>query len=92
MTRAIRKHLRDFIAILFLVVVAAGVAGYILSNQRFYLPAWVPVVGSDFYEVEAEFATGQAVVPGQIPRAAAGSAARPPRGAFGSGRLRGKLA
>jgi phospholipid/cholesterol/gamma-HCH transport system substrate-binding protein len=63
--RAIRKHLRDFIAILFLVIVAAGTAGYILSNQRFYLPAWVPGLGSDFYTVEAEFETGQAVVPGQ---------------------------
>jgi len=65
MRQAIRKHLRDFIAILFLVVVAAGVAGYILSNQRFYLPAWVPGIGSDFYTVDAEFETGQAVVPGQ---------------------------
>ena len=65
MRRAIRKHLRDFVAILFLVVVAAGVAGYILSNQRFYLPDWVPAVGSDFYTIEAEFETGQAVVPGQ---------------------------
>ena len=65
MTRAIRKHLRDFIAILFLIVVAAGVGGYILSNQRFYLPAWVPGIGTDFYTVEAEFETGQAVVPGQ---------------------------
>src|SRR5688572_3208337 len=64
-TRAIRKHLRDFIAILFLIIVAAGTAGYIVSNQRFYLPAWVPGIGSDFYEVEAEFETGQAVVPGQ---------------------------
>jgi len=65
MRRAIRKHLRDFIAILFLVLVAAGTASYILSNQRFYLPAWVPGLGSDFYTVEAEFETGQAVVPGQ---------------------------
>jgi phospholipid/cholesterol/gamma-HCH transport system substrate-binding protein len=65
MTRAIRKHLRDFIAILFLVLVAAGTAGYILSNQRFYLPSWVPGIGSNFYTVEAEFETGQAVVPGQ---------------------------
>ena len=65
MTQAIRKHLRDFIAILFLVVVAAGVAGYILSNQRFYLPGWVPGLGTKFYTVEAEFETGQAVVPGQ---------------------------
>jgi phospholipid/cholesterol/gamma-HCH transport system substrate-binding protein len=63
--RAIRKHLRDFVAILFLVLVAAGTAGYILSNQRFYLPGWVPGLGSEFYTVEAEFETGQAVVPGQ---------------------------
>ena len=65
MRRQIRKYLRDFLAIIFMIVVAAGVAGYILSNQRFYLPAWVPVVGTDFYEVEAELQTAQAVVPGQ---------------------------
>jgi phospholipid/cholesterol/gamma-HCH transport system substrate-binding protein len=62
---AIRKHLRDFLAILFLVLVAAGVSAYILSNQRLYLPGWVPLVGTDFYEVKAEFQTAQAVVPGQ---------------------------
>ena len=31
------------------------VGGYILSNQRFYLPAWVPFVGTDFFDVKAEF-------------------------------------
>jgi phospholipid/cholesterol/gamma-HCH transport system substrate-binding protein len=63
--RQIRKQLRVFVAILCLVVLALGVGGYILSNQRFYLPAWVPVIGTDFYEVEAELQTAQAVVPGQ---------------------------
>jgi len=63
--RAIGKHLRDFVAILFLMLIAAGVGGYILSNQRFYPPAWVPVVGTEFYELEAELSTAQAVVPGQ---------------------------
>ena len=63
--RQIRKYLRDFLAIIFMILVAAGVAGYILSNQRFYLPAWVPVVGTDFYELKAELGTAQAVVPGQ---------------------------
>jgi phospholipid/cholesterol/gamma-HCH transport system substrate-binding protein len=62
---AIRKHLRDFLALTFMAVLALGVAGYILSNQRFYLPAWVPVVGTDFYELKAELESGQAVVPGQ---------------------------
>jgi phospholipid/cholesterol/gamma-HCH transport system substrate-binding protein len=65
MTRAIRKHLRDFIAILFLIHVAAGTAGYILSNQRFYLPAWVPVLGTDFFELKGQFSTAQSVTPGQ---------------------------
>ena len=65
MKRAIRKHLRDFLALLFLLVLALGVGGYILSNQRFYLPGWVPVVGTDFYTLEAELPTAQAVVPGQ---------------------------
>ena len=65
MTQAVRKHLRDFLAIVFLIVTAAGVAGYVLSNQRFYLPGWVPLVGTEFYVLEAEFQTAQAVVPGQ---------------------------
>jgi phospholipid/cholesterol/gamma-HCH transport system substrate-binding protein len=63
--RAIRKHLRDFVAAFFILVLALGVAGYILSNQRFYLPGWVPGVGTDFHELEAELSTAQAVVPGQ---------------------------
>jgi phospholipid/cholesterol/gamma-HCH transport system substrate-binding protein len=62
---AIRKHLRDFLAILALCVVALTVAAYITSNQRLYLPGWVPGIGTDFYELNAEFPTGQAVVPGQ---------------------------
>ena len=48
-----------------LVVIALVVGGYILSNQRFYLPAWVPIVGSDFVDYKAEFATAQSVTPGQ---------------------------
>jgi phospholipid/cholesterol/gamma-HCH transport system substrate-binding protein len=65
MMRQIKKQARVFVAILFLFVAALGIGGYILSNQRFYLPAWVPVLGSDFYTVKAELPTGQAVVPGQ---------------------------
>jgi phospholipid/cholesterol/gamma-HCH transport system substrate-binding protein len=65
MRRQIREHAAVFVAILILCAGSLGVAGYILSNQRFYLPAWVPVIGTDFYEVEAELPTAQAVVPGQ---------------------------
>jgi phospholipid/cholesterol/gamma-HCH transport system substrate-binding protein len=65
MRTAIRKHLRDFVAIIVLFVVAAGVGGYILDRQRLTLPGWVPVIGKDFYEIKAEMATAQAVTPGQ---------------------------
>lgn len=65
MRRAIGKHLRDFIAILVLIVLAGGVGAFILSNQRLYLPGWVPFVGQDFYTLKADFSTAQAVTPGQ---------------------------
>ena len=62
---AIRKHYRDFLFIVAIVILAAGVGGYILSNQRFHLPHWVPVVGSDFVDYKVELATAQSVTPGQ---------------------------
>jgi len=65
MGRAIRTHARDFVAIVVLLVIALGVAGYILGNQRFSLPAWVPVVGSDFVDRKMEISTAQALMPGQ---------------------------
>jgi len=65
MKRAIRKHLVDFVAILVLGLISFGVASYILANQRFYLPAWVPVLGTEFFELNGEFSTGKSLTPGQ---------------------------
>src|SRR3954465_3790778 len=65
MKMAIQKHLRDFLALFFMAIVAVSVTGYILSQERFHLPKWVPVAGSDFYKLNVELQTGQAVVPGQ---------------------------
>ncbi len=65
MRRAIGKHLHDFAAILALMIVAIGVSGYILANQRLTLPGWVPVIGKDFYTITGAFSTAQAVTPGQ---------------------------
>jgi phospholipid/cholesterol/gamma-HCH transport system substrate-binding protein len=62
---AIRKHMRDFVAIIVLLVISLIVAVIILDNQRLALPAGVPVLGRDYVEVEAELATAQAVTPGQ---------------------------
>ena len=57
---AIRKHLVDVVAIIALIIVALIVAGVILANQRLALPGWVPGLGQDFTEVEAELSTAQA--------------------------------
>ena len=65
MRSAIGKHIGEFALLLGLVLVALLVGGYILSNQRFYLPKWVPVLGSDFVEYRAQFSTAQSVTPGQ---------------------------
>jgi phospholipid/cholesterol/gamma-HCH transport system substrate-binding protein len=65
MRSAIRKHLRDFIAIVALVLIAAFVGGYVLAHQRLNLPGWVPIFGRDFFTLKGEFQTAQAVTPGQ---------------------------
>jgi phospholipid/cholesterol/gamma-HCH transport system substrate-binding protein len=65
MKRAIREHRRDFLAIIGLLVISLAVSAYILTNQRLTLPAWVPVIGKDFYEFNGDFSTAQAVTPGQ---------------------------
>jgi phospholipid/cholesterol/gamma-HCH transport system substrate-binding protein len=62
---SVGRHAKTIVAMAVLVASAALIAGYILSNQRFYAPDWAPLIGSDFYEVEAELQTAQAVVPGQ---------------------------
>ena len=65
MKSAIRKHLRDFIAIIVLVLIAGFVAIYVLAHQRTTLPGWIPIVGRDVFVLKGEFATAQAITPGQ---------------------------
>lgn len=60
-----KRYAVHLTAIGVMILLALSVGGYILSHQRFYLPAWVPVIGTDFYTVYGEFATAQAVTPGQ---------------------------
>jgi phospholipid/cholesterol/gamma-HCH transport system substrate-binding protein len=65
MKRAIREHLRDFLAIGALLVVGLAVTGYILSQQQQPYPSWIPLLGDDRFELKAELETAQAVTPGQ---------------------------
>jgi len=60
-TTAIRKHLRDFIAITVLVLVGL-VASYIIVQQQ---RLRIPILESKPFELKADFQTAQAVVPGQ---------------------------
>jgi len=65
MRTAIRKYRIDFLLVVGMIALAVVVAAYILGHQRFSLPKWVPVVGSDFVTYKAEFTTAQSVMPGQ---------------------------
>ncbi len=65
MRRAIREHLRDFVAIFVLLVTAIVTTGIILASQTTLLPSWVPFIGDDKFELKAEFSSAQAVTPGQ---------------------------
>lgn len=65
MSRALREHLRDVLAIVGLVAAGLISLTIILIGQRTELPGWVPLIGSDRFELKAEFSTAQAVTPGQ---------------------------
>lgn len=65
MRTAIRKHLRDFAAIVLLAIVASYTGFYILSHQSSQFPAWVPFLGQDAFILKGEFSTAQAITPGQ---------------------------
>ena len=58
---AIRKSLRDFIAVVALIVIAAVTSYVILQEQRLR----IPILEEKPFELKAEFETAQAVVAGQ---------------------------
>ncbi|MGH2864439.1 MAG: hypothetical protein ACRDJX_04225 [Solirubrobacteraceae bacterium] len=61
----IERYRSAFIAVVAMIVLAAGVGGYILSHENLKLPGWVPVLGHSYFTLKAEFQTAQAVTPGQ---------------------------
>jgi phospholipid/cholesterol/gamma-HCH transport system substrate-binding protein len=63
--RAIREHVRDFVAVVALAVLAVAVGIVILIQQGVTFPSWVPGFGSDSFELRGEFESAQAVTPGQ---------------------------
>lgn len=65
MRRAIREHLRDFVAILVLLVLGLTATIVIIISQGATLPSWLPFVGSSRFDIQARIASAQAVTPGQ---------------------------
>lgn len=61
MATAIRKHLRDFLAVAGLTVIALVTTYILLQEQRLR----IPILEEKPFQLEAEFETAQAVTPGQ---------------------------
>jgi phospholipid/cholesterol/gamma-HCH transport system substrate-binding protein len=61
MSKAIRDHLRDFLAILGLLIVGLVVTYIIVQNQRLR----IPLLEEKPFELKADLSTAQAVTPGQ---------------------------
>jgi phospholipid/cholesterol/gamma-HCH transport system substrate-binding protein len=61
MARAIKTHLRDFLAIVALIILAIVVSGFILEHER--LP--IPFITQSTFPLNAEFSSAKAVTPGQ---------------------------
>jgi phospholipid/cholesterol/gamma-HCH transport system substrate-binding protein len=61
----IERYRTAFLAVVTMVALAVVVGGYILSQENFKLPGWVPVVGRSYFTLKARFQTAQAVAPGQ---------------------------
>ena len=59
--RAVRAHLRDFIAVIGLAALAIGIGGYILTQQRLRFP----LISEKPFPVWVEMSNAQGVTPGQ---------------------------
>jgi phospholipid/cholesterol/gamma-HCH transport system substrate-binding protein len=63
--KALKYNAKDGVALAALIVLGVAVGSYILSNQRLNPPEWMPVVGENTFELKAELASAQGVLPGQ---------------------------
>ncbi len=65
MKKAIKDHLRDFVAILVLLVLGTVTTGIIIVSQHATIPSWVPFVGTHRFDINAEITSAKSVTPGQ---------------------------
>ena len=65
LSRQSRGRSKDTIAIIVLAAVGVVMTLWIFTQQKASLPNWVPIVGEEFDHITGDFATAQAVTPGQ---------------------------
>jgi phospholipid/cholesterol/gamma-HCH transport system substrate-binding protein len=63
--RGVRKQVANAVWLVAMVVVGLAVGGYILGHQRLTWPSWAPLVGKDYFVLEARFSAAPGVLPGQ---------------------------
>jgi hypothetical protein len=49
----IERYRTAFIAVVTMIVIAAGVGGYILAHENLKLPSWVPVLGHTYFNLDS---------------------------------------
>src|ERR1700712_2041857 len=65
MRRTLARYGVHFAALLVIIIVGSAAAIGILSQQRLYLPHWVPIFGSNFVPYNIDFSSAKAVTAGQ---------------------------
>jgi phospholipid/cholesterol/gamma-HCH transport system substrate-binding protein len=63
--RGVRRQVPAILSLVALVVVGVVVGAFIVGHQRLVVPAWVPLLGHDYYYLDAEFTAAPGVLPGQ---------------------------
>ena len=63
--RQMRGRTIDAVVLIAMIVLALSTGFYVLSQQKASLPGWIPVLGEDFFHLDAEFSSARAVMPGQ---------------------------
>jgi len=63
--RGVRKQMAAAVWLVAMVVAGLAVGGYILGHQRLTWPSWTPIVGKQYYYLNARFTGAPGVLPGQ---------------------------